>query len=542
LEKRISFTVDNLEIFDTNESQFATLSIDAFASGENRHDLYVSEETLKNTSNTIYSKPLVWMYDNRLDDAGSHDPLEVPCGFIPPDSEVSFRKLEDGRTMMNVVGKIWKKYSGELLAFFKRDEGEKPVSVEMEVLKYEQMKDGKYAILDFAYTAITVLGSLITPAIPGARANVVAFAKKEKEDYNKAFNAEFSRYQTIDFTIPEGVRDDAIEGLRLYKEFGRGGNSSALAHARFLRSAKKITPEKAKNMANYFDKHKADNLDDKSSNQWISYCLWGGVRGNQWALTIASQMYEIDNNTMTYFEGEIIEGDNNMTEEEKLALQKAEDEKRSFEKPEDEKPEDEKPEDKMAEEETQDEKDEDEKPKDKMAEETVEGQEQKNCIPDNISAMFDIEGDLYKSLQAEFDKEEVDYSVAFQIMANRISEVQLELDSKNEKLEEYAIENEELKTYKSDIENQKFTYTVDSTLKEVEGDIPKEELEVLRNEASGYTLETIEGWKNIVRAKAFVFSKEKGDEEEPTGDIVVGLPWLFGKESKSKSLWEKNNN
>jgi hypothetical protein len=114
LDKKISFAVENIALIDEkNESQFATISIDAFASGDNKHNLVVSEETLRKTAPSIYNKPLVWVYDERFDDIGSHDPYEIPCGFVPSNQEIQFKKLDDGRTMINVVGKIWKRYSGK---------------------------------------------------------------------------------------------------------------------------------------------------------------------------------------------------------------------------------------------------------------------------------------------------------------------------------------------------------------------------------------------------------------------------------------------
>jgi len=122
LSEKISFAVENVELFEeSNDSQFATLKIDAFASGNNRHSLYVSEDTLKKTSGTILEKPIIWEYSRLKDDATSHSENQIICGFIPKDSPIEFRVLPDSRVMMSVVGKLWTRYSGKMTDIFKRD-------------------------------------------------------------------------------------------------------------------------------------------------------------------------------------------------------------------------------------------------------------------------------------------------------------------------------------------------------------------------------------------------------------------------------------
>lgn len=188
---KLSFSINDAQVIDENpQSNFAVLKLDFFASGRNLHEMYVSEETLLRTAESIKNCPLVWKYDARLDDIYTHDKDEVPCGFVPENSPVESRKLEDGRTMLSVVAYVWKKYTGELLSIFKRDKGKKPVSVEMSVFDRKLLGNGLLELLDFKYEGITILGSYVTPAIPLANATVVSFSKMEEEywqDYKKEF-------------------------------------------------------------------------------------------------------------------------------------------------------------------------------------------------------------------------------------------------------------------------------------------------------------------------------------------------------------------
>ena len=107
INEKFTFAVDDAKIIDEDpNSRFAKLELDFFASGENRHEMYVSEETLERTSDTIKNVPLVWIYDIFYDDIGGHDVEEVPCGFVPETAEIKKRKLSDGRKMLSTTSYI----------------------------------------------------------------------------------------------------------------------------------------------------------------------------------------------------------------------------------------------------------------------------------------------------------------------------------------------------------------------------------------------------------------------------------------------------
>lgn len=202
--EKLSFVATDVSIDkQRNDEQFATLHVNAFASGHNLNNTYISDETLQKTAWTILDKPLLWAYDKKIDDAGTHERNEVPCGFVPSsNNSLSFTTLEDGRTMLSVVAKIWKYYSGFLMDFFKRDNGQKPVSVELEVLDSNRREDGSWELSDYAYTGITILGTKVMPAIPGAKALVLNFSDAEKE-YNKAYENEVSKLNVAASKIME---------------------------------------------------------------------------------------------------------------------------------------------------------------------------------------------------------------------------------------------------------------------------------------------------------------------------------------------------
>jgi hypothetical protein len=291
LTQKLSFTISNAELVNENpDSSFALLSLDFFASGKNKHDTYVSEETLLKTADTIKNCPVVWKYDPILDDIGTHDPEEAPCGFIPQDTEIKSRKMDDGRTMLSVLSYVWKRYSGKLLDFFKRD-GEKPVSVEMNVLDSAQMQGNLIELKDYRFEAVTVLGTFVTPAIPMAKATVLQFSKEYKDAYNK----EFAKYEGIDFAIPEDVKKNVQMALELHHSNSIKATSVSLAMAEYLATNEKVTPTIVRQMVKFFSKP----VDTRVN-------FFGGKEGALWSKDIFDAIEKIDSSQSYFGEGGLL--------------------------------------------------------------------------------------------------------------------------------------------------------------------------------------------------------------------------------------------
>lgn len=105
-------------------------------------------------------------------------------------------------------------------------------------------------------------------------------------------------YDTIDFTPPQGVRDEAQKGLDWRTEYGRGGTEVGIARARDLSNGRNISPDTARRMAAYFSRHEIDKQgegwepgqDGFPSNGRIAWALWGGDAGQTWANKLVRQM------------------------------------------------------------------------------------------------------------------------------------------------------------------------------------------------------------------------------------------------------------
>lgn len=93
-------------------------------------------------------------------------------------------------------------------------------------------------------------------------------------------------------------------------------------------------------------------------------------------------------------------------------------------------------------------------------------------------------------------------------------------------------ELEELRQYKQGVENAKLQFEIDKVIQEVQDTIPADELDELKERAKEFASD-IDGWKNLVFAKAFEYSQKdngKEDEEEVT-HVKYAIP--FNGESES---------
>lgn len=111
-----------------------------------------------------------------------------------------------------------------------------------------------------------------------------------------------AKYDHIDFTPPAGVREEAQKGLDWRSEFGRGGTAVGIARARDLSNGTKISPETARRMKAYFDRHEVDQQgegwspgeDGFPSNGRIAWALWGSDPGWAWSRKLVEQMNAAD--------------------------------------------------------------------------------------------------------------------------------------------------------------------------------------------------------------------------------------------------------
>lgn len=506
MTNKISFAVENIEMIDSNkDSNFAILSLDFFASGDNLHSMYVSENTLMQTANTIKNCPLIWAYDPELDDAHTHTKDESPCGFVPETSTISYRILPDGRTMLSVVAYVWRRYTGELLSFFKRDGGKKPVSVEMIVHKTRKLPNDKIELLDFRYEGITILGSYVTPAIPLAQATVLSFAQL-KEEYMEDLENEF----------PPKYIDMGNSMLVTFPYTNLSEINQVL---------KGIEPPISLSQANMIAKQAdAIGIDDKV---------------NGWAVAISSfkKTHEVKDGRWVRNTESMSKGSENMNEaivQETLGLSRPEKEEEVME------------EKKVSEVEMAEvtpEVNQEEKTDDLGAPETLDVVETLAEV-ENVNAV-DAET-LAKVLSvgivpladASEDTKVLDIEATIAEMSAKIVEMSATIERMAEESKVYMAENEELKKFKAGVEESQKAFTIEQTIRELEEKvvIPEESKKEMLEESANYSYGDIENWKTLCKAKSFDFAVRENKESS----VVVkkaGLPFGDVTAKNTNDLW-----
>jgi hypothetical protein len=550
MNKHLKFDIEHIDILsEETDSQFATAEIQAFSTGKTLHDTTCSLETLRKTASTINEVPIIFEIDSRFGDFGTHnDGITIPAGFVVSGS-TKFKQLPDGRTALNVLAKIWRKYSGDFIKIFKQDRTtRKSVSVEMDVYETNE-SNGITELLDFAYQAVCVLGDLVTPANPGSNITMLSFATKEKKEYEKAYNLEFGKYDDLDLSVPETVKSNVQKGLDLFKTYNRGGNSVGLAAGRHILRSNKVDPDKIKYIYKYLDNHKHTEKDNETfSDSYIAWMLHGGDEGYQWSKELFDKISEIDDKRSSYFgiKKEQMGLDN--PEKEAMSMEDEEKDKKveeMAEKPKEETPEEEKKE--TPEEEKKETEEEQKKEEEK-------GTEKKMSLDANLDLavllkMLEDETEGYKGIvEQEYAKEEgqKDFAKICEAMYCKMCKMAAEKEEmcgRMAKMESdnktYMEENMALKQFKADQEQKEFQFAIMSTLKDIDESVemPKADKDSLIEESKKYTLDTIDGWKNLARAKAFEFAK-KGKKEDD-GTKRYGLPWeTLGLKPKEESVWK----
>ena len=116
------------------------------------------------------------------------------------------------------------------------------------------------------------------------------------------------KYDRIDFTPPAGVREEAAKGLEWRREYGRGGTAVGVARARDLSNGTNISPETARRMKAFFDRHQVNvgktgwspGEDGWPSNARIAWALWGSDPGWAWSRKLVEQMNAADEDARSH--------------------------------------------------------------------------------------------------------------------------------------------------------------------------------------------------------------------------------------------------
>jgi hypothetical protein len=421
--------------------------------------VYIAEQALLRDGETIYDKPITYEYDVWNQDVKSHTENQVPCGFVSPNNNpIAFKKVQDGRIFMNVVGKIWKRYAKNLMEVLKRDI-RKAVSLEIEVLDFDEET---FTINKFSILGITILGREILPAIKDANLTVLSFSKDKESYYQK-----FEDKNVIDINNSKEASMDSSSwvnpGRKLYSILLSKKNKISLLNEAYLVVDKSKVDESPSEALKY-PHHSIKNGE-----------LVVNVKGIQSAFSRARQQ-----NIAT---GEVLAHIQKHYKELKLDMG-------NFS--------------------TEIEKEENELKDEKVIMEDEKKEEVEMAVEDEKKEEVKEEPKEEEKMAVEEDKKEEekeeDFGCGKEEYEKKISEF-------STKIEAYEKELEGLRKFKSDREEQDKLFALEQLFSEVKESLSKDKLEEFRTRSEELKFSDVPAFSNEVKAATFDVVKKVSSED-----------------------------
>lgn len=549
--KRCNFEVDNFKVVEENSnSQFATLEIDVCRSGQNSHKMPISRSAIEYAANSIKGKPILAAFDVLDTDFLGHEENEQPVGFFIEEEPQIIEKEYDGspELFIRAKGKVWKRYFDNAMNIFKRKGGKTDVSMEIDMLDFQEPEHGKEGFINiFSILGCTLLG--VKPAIRGAEAKVLSFAEI-KDEYDREFsksdverfaNERMDKMAEVTYKINKTELKDTPWG-DVDKTAMRNKIMKAINKATLVKSVYALVE---------------DGWQDAPT-EHLKYPIMELVGDtfyyNRYALSSALAYAKQENETSVINKVEKLykkfnlddEGgdDKNMAEDKKKKMSEETLENQETEVME-EQIESEDVED-MSEEEMQDEEtfvdddkevdkaDEDDEPDDNDPEDSDENAEEfeESECSDNEEEMCDgkmsLDVNVYAGAMLEMLKAETDEQ------RDEARKLGLSDDEKlNIVMEEcysIACELAELRQFRIDTLKEKTAFETTQILAEVKQDLPQDKYAELEAEAGKCQFEEVEDFRVKARAFAYEFGVKKKDKKK---DEHIRMGFDFGQSRKT---------
>lgn len=549
--KRCNFEVDNFKVVEENSnSQFATLEIDVCRSGKNSHDMPISRSAIEYAANSIKGKPILAAFDVLDTDFLAHEENEQPVGFFIEEEPQIIEKEYDGNPelFIRAKGKVWKRYFDNVMNIFKRKGGKTDVSMEIDMLDFQEPEYGKEGFINiFSILGCTLLG--VKPAIRGAEAKVLSFAEMKdeydkessKSDVERFANERMDKMAEVTYKINKTELKDTPWG-DVDKTAMRNKIMKAINKATLVKSVYALVE---------------DGWQDAPT-EHLKYPIMQLVGDtfyyNRYALSSALAYAKQENETSVINKVEKLykkfnlddEGgdDKNMAEDKKKKMSEETLENQETEVME-EQVESEDVED-MSEEEMQDEEtfadddeevdkaDEDDEPDDNDPEDSDENAEEfeESECSDNEEEMCDgkmsLDVNVYAGAMLEMLKAETDEQ------RDEARKLGLSDDEKlNIVMEEcysIACELAELRQFRIDTLKEKTAFETTQILAEVKQDLPQDKYAELEAEAGKCQFEEVEDFRVKARAFAYEFGVKKKDKKK---DEHIRMGFDFGQSRKT---------
>lgn len=285
VDLQFSLNSDNFRLLE-NDGYCSIAEVDFLHLGVNRNRCNISKECVQKSLQSFYNKPLLCILDNTYMLALSTDFKEharsksekknfIAFGTIPESSTFKFLERDNEKTYLSAKVVIWKNYFPIIMDILKR-RGEVKVSIELAVIDGVQDEDtGILDIKEFRLLSCVLLGEGIMEGMEGSHLEVLRFSCNE-DDIKKA-NEYYLNFSTNNkkYELPEEVQNAIQDGLKTYKNIGKGCTAQVVAMAKNLATE------------TYIDKNKINSiskklLETKDNNNDLTFGLLGGEVMENW--------------------------------------------------------------------------------------------------------------------------------------------------------------------------------------------------------------------------------------------------------------------
>lgn len=547
------------------EYKFTVFKCCFLSTKPNAHKLDISDDVLRRDAQSILGNMLVAKIQNG--DATTHLPSEIQYGYFPREQEVEFVE-EDGVTKAYAYAVVSKHYSKELNNIFEFD-NLRNSSVEMTVTTDKDEDEGKVVALDIF--GLTVLGKVINGSCPDADIKMVRFSiedadayfaksdslsnlkqfveerkqsmaekktykiDKSKEAMSTADWGDYDKAAMRDKIMEAKNRDTLVKSVYLLVEDGwkdapsehlkypimqldgdtfvynRNALSSALAYAKQNDETEVVNKIEAIYKKLDLDDDSERKEDKKMAEIEFSAVNIGDLWGMLWAAIEERQNWE-------YGIQGIYEEDNQkfaiVTDRAKTMY------RLDFSLTEDGLT---------------------------LADEVVEVK-QEFTETDNIKRFAEPENvaeyrlaDCDDDDDDEDDEHEEEQEMSADEMKAKMSELEKDIESRDNIIMEKDAELEELRKFKAEVEEQRKAATVESIMAECKGYMSDEQYKEMREEGMACKMDEIDGWTNKVKAVSFSAVK-KNVKKTNDGLFRFAAPIDNNSKNSYNTIWEKLEN
>lgn len=565
MEKTIKFEASSIKHIDMSEYDNDDYMVGrtAFLSTRpNSHDIVISEDVLREYAPSVLGK---WVTaEVKFNDCTTHTNGQSIVGIVPKEQDVEFVEADDGYLDAYVDCIISKRYAKEYCNVFSEDDAQRSVSIEATFSMVDEHEcDG------FNIKTITTLGRTVRPSVPDANITIVRFSEEDAESYysnlhksdslsnlkqfveerkqsmaekyvnhpiNTSKDAVYTgewdgdeakknlvkekNYKTLApkacLRLEEGWEDREVTKLGypvmgLYDgewRYSTKALSSALAYAKQNDETEVVNKIKAIYKKLDLDDDSERKEDKKMAEIEFSAVNIGDLWGMLWAAIEERQnweygiqgIYEEDNQKFAIVTDRaktMYRLDFSLTEDGLTLADEVVEVKQEF---------------------------------------TETDNIKRFAEPENVAEYRLADCDECEPDEHDDDEHEEEEEMSADEMKAKMAELEKDIESRDNIIMEKDAELEELRKFKTEVEEQRKAATVESIMAECKEYMSDEQYKEMREEGMACNMSEIDGWTNKVKAVSFSAVKKN---VKKTNDGLFRFAAPIDNNKKSNSVWDR---